>query len=117
MCPPLSFDHRNIEINNTEKPSLCTCQFIGNNQVIGTRTIFIFKRFASLKSKKCKKESPTQDEICVKKFQNSKEKGFENAVVLRWSKYTTESMTKKAIVKGDLKGKSAINGDPKNGGC
>ena len=29
MCPPLSFDHRNIEINNTDKPSLCTCLFIG----------------------------------------------------------------------------------------
>ena len=31
MCPPLSPDHRNIEINNTDKPSLCTSLFIGNN--------------------------------------------------------------------------------------
>ena len=31
MCPPLSFDHRDIEINNTEKPSLCTRLFTGNN--------------------------------------------------------------------------------------
>ena len=31
MCPPLSFDHCSIEINNTNKPSLCTCLFIGNN--------------------------------------------------------------------------------------
>ena len=29
MCPPLSFDHRNIEINNIDKPSLYTCLFIG----------------------------------------------------------------------------------------
>ena len=29
MCPPLSFDHRNIKINNIDKPSLHTCLFIG----------------------------------------------------------------------------------------
>ena len=29
MCPPLSFDHRNIEINNIDKPSLYTCLLIG----------------------------------------------------------------------------------------
>ena len=29
MCPPLSFDHRNIEINNLDKPSLYTCLIIG----------------------------------------------------------------------------------------
>ena len=29
MCPPLSFDHRNIKINNIDKPSLNTCLFIG----------------------------------------------------------------------------------------
>ena len=27
----LSFDHRNIEINNTDKPSLCICLFTGDN--------------------------------------------------------------------------------------
>ena len=31
MCPPLSFDHRNIKINNTDKPSLHTCLFTGVN--------------------------------------------------------------------------------------
>ena len=29
MCPPLSLDHRNIEINNINKLSLYTCLFIG----------------------------------------------------------------------------------------
>ena len=31
MCPPLSSDHHNIEINNTDKPSLHTCLFTGVN--------------------------------------------------------------------------------------
>ena len=44
-CHPLSFDHRNIEINNTEIPSLCTRLFIGDNKAIvctvnGTRTVY-----------------------------------------------------------------------------
>ena len=47
----LSSDHRNIEINNTEKPSLCICLFIGDNWAIvytvnGTRTVYIFTRKA-----------------------------------------------------------------------
>ena len=29
MCPPLSFDHRNIEINNIDKSSLYARLFIG----------------------------------------------------------------------------------------
>ena len=47
MCPPLSPDHGNIEINNTDKPPLFTCLFIGNNKatvymVNGIRTIYIY---------------------------------------------------------------------------
>ena len=46
LCPPLSFNHRNIKINNTDKPSLHTCLFTGENQPIvymvnGTRTVSI----------------------------------------------------------------------------
>ena len=29
ICPPLSFDHQDIEINNIDKPSLYTGLFIG----------------------------------------------------------------------------------------
>ena len=41
----LSFDHRNIKIYNTDKPSLHTCLFTGVNEAIvytvnGTRTIY-----------------------------------------------------------------------------
>ena len=46
MCPPISFDHHNIEINITKKPSLCTRLFTGDNQANaytanGTRTVYI----------------------------------------------------------------------------
>ena len=57
MYPPLSSDHRNIKINNTDKPSLHTCLFTGFNQAIiytvnGTRTVYICFPF-NLLSYKC----------------------------------------------------------------